>query len=479
MATNGKDGWALLEAINKTDLSTLRSLLNSMCQSSEECYNEAAKRLLVPVTNRKRAAEQEPDDSTKRQKTVVSRYEKCITCKEVFDITGNGDDACKAHEGDLVVDPEHFPDDDDIMGYSGIEVDPYTDWRREEWPDGFYWTCCDERLHGKFCIVQKHIPDTRSALAQITSDQTPGSNSMRAYCLVLITLIAVGVSAQPTEDSTVNALKGPVSGPDDDLGGSSGSAPHEPLIYPDPSSIDKRGLDPRFDIGGVSIDLDSLSTQVYDKVKGEVGEAIDSAREGLNEAIDAARKGLEEARDAAKKVLDDIKNAVEEVWEKIKAKVAELENQIMTAVHDWVWEYILWPLIKLLIIILVPFVLLFLWWALHLVAKPFVRELEISFEMQDIRDGAAADKGELPPRPRASSRGWAYYAVRSWERYGQGLICFACPWIGNWILWKSRNKMSKEVEKLRAEVNFLMKRQAQREVQARQKPIVGAAGAYL
>jgi hypothetical protein len=132
----------------------------------------------------------------------------------------------------------------------------------------------------------------------------------------------------------------------------------------------------------------------------------------------------------------------------------------MTAIHDWVWKHIIHPLIILLVLILLPFALLFLWWFLHLVAKPFVREREVSIDMQDRGSGGGdkGDGGELPLRVTRGGRGWAYWVVRSWEGYGQGLICFACPWYGNWVLWRSRNKMQNDMEKLKDETSELRTR---------------------
>ena len=53
------------------------------------------------------------------------------------------------------MDLDYFPDDDDIQ--AGVDIDVNSDWRVEEFPDGFVWSCCEETTNGPPCVVQKHI----------------------------------------------------------------------------------------------------------------------------------------------------------------------------------------------------------------------------------------------------------------------------------------------------------------------------------
>jgi hypothetical protein len=108
MTTQDEVG-VLLAAIDKADLRALRSVLKSMCESSEACRTEAAQRLLLSVPtrrNKKRKSEHSPQGaeaagkSSKKAKTV-SRYEMCITCEKVFDITDNREDSCQTHDGQV------------------------------------------------------------------------------------------------------------------------------------------------------------------------------------------------------------------------------------------------------------------------------------------------------------------------------------------------------------------------------------------
>lgn len=56
--------------------------------------------------------------------------------------------------GSLEIDDECFPDDDEVQDG---HIDPHTDWRREEWPEGFIWTCCEQNCENAGCVVGPHI----------------------------------------------------------------------------------------------------------------------------------------------------------------------------------------------------------------------------------------------------------------------------------------------------------------------------------
>ncbi|KAI8951813.1 hypothetical protein F4801DRAFT_543629 [Xylaria longipes] len=164
MAREANQDVLLARAIDSADERTLRKVLRSMCQASEACRKEARERMLV---SRKRDIIELSDSSdnntkqNKRQKKVevtqVSRFEKCQTCDETYDVTLNNNAACQKHTGELAIDPDVFPDDDDVQ-YDIGSIDVNTDWRREEWPEGFIWQCCDKPLNSTACQIQRHIP---------------------------------------------------------------------------------------------------------------------------------------------------------------------------------------------------------------------------------------------------------------------------------------------------------------------------------
>jgi len=105
-----KDQDALLtRAIDNADEKTLRQILKSMCQGSDECRKQAAERMLVSQKHELIELSDSSDDEAekerrnKKQKTVEEtqtlRYEKCQTCEEMYDVTLNNDEACQCHDG--------------------------------------------------------------------------------------------------------------------------------------------------------------------------------------------------------------------------------------------------------------------------------------------------------------------------------------------------------------------------------------------
>ncbi|KAK7947065.1 uncharacterized protein PG986_011386 [Apiospora aurea] len=155
----------LAEAVNKLDLPTLQSIFMDMCAASEDFRQQATERLLITGSAVKRAAEdsdlQGDSGPNKKQKledmdTARTRYEPCENCKQVFDVTKNTKKSCRYHDGQLDLDPEAFPDDDQVE-YDPHSIDVETDWRREECPEGFVWDCCDRDCRSKGCIVERHV----------------------------------------------------------------------------------------------------------------------------------------------------------------------------------------------------------------------------------------------------------------------------------------------------------------------------------
>ena len=58
--------------------------------------------------------------------------------------------------GDLTLNFDAIEDDDIMEQIAYIELE--TDWRREKWPDGFIWDCCNQNCNNKGCVVRKHLP---------------------------------------------------------------------------------------------------------------------------------------------------------------------------------------------------------------------------------------------------------------------------------------------------------------------------------
>ncbi|KAF4552078.1 Hypothetical protein D9617_11g009250 [Elsinoe fawcettii] len=83
------------------------------------------------------------------------RYETCRYCHEEYDISRNDDEDCEAHTGDLEVDDEGgFWDDHDEDCHGEIDSEEM----REEYPEGFVWTCCNKKGDEEGGRVGKHEP---------------------------------------------------------------------------------------------------------------------------------------------------------------------------------------------------------------------------------------------------------------------------------------------------------------------------------
>ncbi|KAI1819506.1 hypothetical protein F4861DRAFT_534396 [Xylaria intraflava] len=161
----------LKRALDVADEETLRMVLKAMCKESDVCRKAAMDRMLISrkhtIIELSDSSDEDSDAEEKpkkRQKTIdadddtpVSRYERCETCNEVYDVTLNDKEACQTHEEDPHLDESFFPDDDQVR-YDINSIDVHTDWRRDSCPEGFRYECCDEDIEGEPCVIQRHIP---------------------------------------------------------------------------------------------------------------------------------------------------------------------------------------------------------------------------------------------------------------------------------------------------------------------------------
>lgn len=97
----------VLAAIDIADASALRAALVALLGESEPFRAAIASKFLVaPSGSRKRANEEAHPAGEKRAKTapqareeLTSRFEICKTCREVYDVTENNEEACQTHDG--------------------------------------------------------------------------------------------------------------------------------------------------------------------------------------------------------------------------------------------------------------------------------------------------------------------------------------------------------------------------------------------
>ncbi|KAI0017230.1 hypothetical protein F4780DRAFT_756448 [Xylariomycetidae sp. FL0641] len=70
-------------------------------------------------------------------------------------------------------------------------------------------------------------------------------------------------------------------------------------------------------------------------------------------------------------------------------------------------------------------------------------------------------QGAGPPAEGDAGGGGRRFArgvVRSWENYGQGLVCLACPPYASYVLWREKRRVRKELGKLRRDIDELWRR---------------------
>ncbi|RLL95035.1 hypothetical protein CFD26_103566 [Aspergillus turcosus] len=89
------------------------------------------------------------------RKRYRPRYAQCINCKDQYDVTDNHGEACYYHPGFPEPDEDAWADHDEWMN-----EDVNTKYWREEYPDKFYYPCCDRRYGDEECEIGWHEEDT-------------------------------------------------------------------------------------------------------------------------------------------------------------------------------------------------------------------------------------------------------------------------------------------------------------------------------
>ncbi|KAL9617583.1 MAG: hypothetical protein Q9160_007653 [Pyrenula sp. 1 TL-2023] len=105
---------------------------------------------LTSTPTRQNGSHTSPQSSS-TSKRRRPRYEVCINCNEEFDVTGNEEENCVWHDGEVEPIEDMFPDHDErVHG-------PYDqDWIRRDFPESFEYTCCEGDLNSDGCNVTRH-----------------------------------------------------------------------------------------------------------------------------------------------------------------------------------------------------------------------------------------------------------------------------------------------------------------------------------
>ncbi|KAF2817516.1 uncharacterized protein BDZ99DRAFT_565250 [Mytilinidion resinicola] len=144
---------------NISNIHRAHNLLRRLSRNSESVRDFLAEELLTTESEVYSSNSESEDEAayrpSKRRRIPYAhvRYQKCAQCLEEFDITDNTTGCCTWHEGELELD---------------YEADTWIDWdeyahgprdtlqHREEYPDGFTWTCCDEPGDAEGCESGRH-----------------------------------------------------------------------------------------------------------------------------------------------------------------------------------------------------------------------------------------------------------------------------------------------------------------------------------
>ncbi|KXN84879.1 hypothetical protein AN958_12009 [Leucoagaricus sp. SymC.cos] len=85
---------------------------------------------------------------------IVPRWEMCQNCHEDYDVnTERQDDECEFHPGDLEVDEDAFADHDERV-HGPMD----TEQNRNDFPEGFIWSCCEGHGDAPGCVQDRHQP---------------------------------------------------------------------------------------------------------------------------------------------------------------------------------------------------------------------------------------------------------------------------------------------------------------------------------
>ncbi|KAH7384146.1 hypothetical protein DE146DRAFT_739771 [Phaeosphaeria sp. MPI-PUGE-AT-0046c] len=140
--------------------------------------------------------------SVTRKRKSVQRFETCMQCTEEYDTTNNPKDACVWHSGrtEPDFDGDFWADHDENC--HGI-ID--SDFCREEYPEGFRWSCCDKLGDQEGCMIDVHRPQTAKKVKTMAHNLEHSPDRIRH----LLPRATGDMPAQPNGESQANSA--PVS----------------------------------------------------------------------------------------------------------------------------------------------------------------------------------------------------------------------------------------------------------------------------
>ncbi|KAF2873490.1 hypothetical protein BDV95DRAFT_345113 [Massariosphaeria phaeospora] len=187
----------LFDVIQSSDIDRLRTTLREICTAVPDAFSLACNKLLVQKGELKKAIDldvhketvvlarhegeegqadlspevtsesdysdvseeehQEQRAGQKRKRAYTrQRHDMCKQCEKEYDVLNNERGCCSWHEGEVELDHESSEWYDWDEGAHG-ECD--TAETREQFPDGFVWTCCGRKSAQEGCRKSVHRPD--------------------------------------------------------------------------------------------------------------------------------------------------------------------------------------------------------------------------------------------------------------------------------------------------------------------------------
>ncbi|RHZ65982.1 uncharacterized protein CDV56_109054 [Aspergillus thermomutatus] len=89
------------------------------------------------------------------RKRLRPRYAVCVQCEAEYDVTLNDRESCYYHPAPPEPDDDAWAEHDEYM-----RGDVNTEEMRQEYPDKFYYPCCDREYGEEGCKVDWHEEDT-------------------------------------------------------------------------------------------------------------------------------------------------------------------------------------------------------------------------------------------------------------------------------------------------------------------------------
>ncbi|EJT69656.1 hypothetical protein GGTG_12540 [Gaeumannomyces tritici R3-111a-1] len=162
----------LNEAIHTISADRLREFVRELCTTSETARKHFSDRLLVDLTTEDadNTPAEEGASTGQKRKHTRQRYEVCEQCNNEYDVETNGPTSCVWHDGETEPDDDgDFWADHDERCHGTID----SEWAREEYPEGFIWSCCDKiGVGAEGCQTGAHVPKSRKKARSLTKPIT-------------------------------------------------------------------------------------------------------------------------------------------------------------------------------------------------------------------------------------------------------------------------------------------------------------------